>query len=73
MILLLVATLTSITFTLAVNVLTLAIVFPFELDAFSLGTSFTSLQTWDSLSSYAHLNHRCGMHTSYSSDPLKFD
>jgi hypothetical protein len=35
---------------------------------FSFGTFSSSLQTWDNPSSYAHLNHKCGKHTNYSSD-----
>jgi hypothetical protein len=48
-------------------------IFLSKLNAFFLGTSFASLQTWDILLSYAHLNHICGKHTHYSFDPFEDD
>jgi hypothetical protein len=67
-ILLLVATLTS-----TMTILTLAIVFPSKLDAFFPWIFFSFLQTWDNPSSYAHLNHICGKHMNYSSNPFEVD
>jgi hypothetical protein len=70
-ILILVATLASTTFTSATIVLTLAVVVLYEFDAFFPWNIFfisTNIR-----SSYAHLNHKCDKHTNYSSDPSEVD